>query len=175
MSFSRKRLPVGQPTKPRRPDIGGRLRQRAPGPMAMLGVGALFAASAGGVLTGGSAHAASTTTPTFQDGVLTIDGDAFSNSLTVGRTAGGVITLNGVVVLGGQATVDNVDIIGMDGGAGNDTLRIDESNGAMPPAKMVGGLGNDELAGGSSADILDGADGADAISGKAGADTIDGG
>jgi Ca2+-binding RTX toxin-like protein len=139
----------------------------------MLGVGVLVASSAATVLFGGSAHAATTTT--FTDGVLSINGDAVSNSLNVGRTADGVITLNGVIVLDGQATVDNVDIIGMDGGAGNDTLRIDESNGTMPPAKLVGGVGNDQLTGGSGDDIIDGADGADSILGNAGDDIIDGG
>jgi len=95
---------------------------------------------------------------TFADGVLTIDGDTASNSLNVSSTGAGLITLNGVVVLGGQATLGNVEVIAMDGGAGNDTLRIDETNGTMPSAKLVGGPGNDKLTGGSRADIIDGAD-----------------
>jgi Ca2+-binding RTX toxin-like protein len=138
----------------------------------MLGIGALVTASVGTVLTTGTAHAASTVT--FADGVLSIKGDAGSNSLTVSRNDAGAITLNGLAVLDGQATVDNVQIIGMDGGEGNDTLRIDETNGAMPPGKFAGGPGNDHLVGGSRDDILDGAEGGDRIEGGAGADRIDG-
>ena len=139
----------------------------------MLGIGALATASVGTVLTAGTANAAGTVT--FTDGVLSIQGDAGANSLTVGRNVAGAITLNGLVVLDGQATVDNVQVIGMDGGAGNDTLRIDETNGAMPAGKLVGGPGNDQLVGGSRDDILDGTDGGDRIDGGAGNDRIDGG
>jgi hypothetical protein len=105
------------------------------------------------VLTTGPAHAASSVT--FADGVLSIQGDAASNSLNVGSTAVGVITLNGVAVLDGQATVDNVQILGMDGGEGNDTLRIDASIPAKVAGKLVGGPGNDTLIGGSGDDIVD--------------------
>ena len=123
-------------------------RRRRGSTAAMVGVGALVGLSTLNVLTAGAAHAASTVT--FADGVLTIDGDNASNSLNVSSTGAGLITLNGVVVLGGQATLGNVEVIAMDGGAGNDTLRIDETNGTMPSAKLVGGPGNDKLTGGSA-------------------------
>lgn len=150
-------------------------RRRSPVSGWLLGVGAVVAASAATIVAVGPVAAAPTPAPTFEDGVLTINGDSASNSLNVGRTMAGAITVNGVVILGGQATVDNVAVIGMDGGEGNDTLRIDETNGPMPPAKLVGGVGNDKLTGGSADDIIDGADGADSIDGGAGGDRIDGG
>jgi Ca2+-binding RTX toxin-like protein len=139
----------------------------------MLSVAGLVAVLFATVPLGGAAHALSA--PAFEDGVLTINGDATRNGFTVGRTVSGVLTLNGAPVLNGQVTVDNVAIIAMDAGAGNDTLRIDNTNGAMPPAKLAGGAGNDQIAGGSADDIIDGADGADTLDGGAGHDRIDGG
>lgn len=164
---------AGRPTARPHPAVDKQIKQRTPLPMSILGVGALLAALATSVLIAEPANAA--TTVTLEDRVLSITGDAASNSLSVGRTPDGVITLNGTIVLNGQATVGNVDIIGMDGGEGNDTLRIDETNGSMPAAKLVGGIGNDRITGGSGDDIIDGGEGADSIDGGAGADRIDGG
>jgi hypothetical protein len=139
----------------------------------MLGVGGLVTALFATVPFGETAHALSA--PVFEDGVLTINGDATRNGFTVGRTISGVLTLNGTPVLNGQVTVDNVAIIAMDAGEGNDTLRIDNTNGALPPAKLVGGAGNDQITGGSADDIIDGGDGGDTVDGGAGNDRIDGG
>jgi Ca2+-binding RTX toxin-like protein len=162
---------AGRPTARPRPAVHKQIKQRTPLPMSILGVGALLAALATSVLMTEPANAA--TTVTLEDRVLSITGDAASNSLSVGRRPDGIITLNGAIVLNGQATVGNVDIIGMDGGEGNDTLRIDETNGSMPAAKLVGGIGNDRITGGSGDDIIDGGEGADSIDGGAGADRID--
>lgn len=92
--------------------------------------------------------------------------------MTVGRTAAGAITLNGAEVLGGTATTATVSDIVMDGGAGNDTLRLDETNGAMPRIKFLGGEGNDQLFGGSGADSLLGGPGADTLVGNGGGDNL---
>ena len=62
----------------------------------------------------------------------------------------------------------------VDGGAGNDAIRIDESNGVFDdtiPTTLAGGNGNDTLAGGSGAEMLLGGPGNDSIDGNRGADT----
>jgi Ca2+-binding RTX toxin-like protein len=136
----------------------------------LLAASAAAAALGTTVLVAGPAAAA--TTVTLDGAVLTINGDAAANSLTVGRTVAGAITLNGAVVLGGTATTANVSDIVMDGGAGNDTLRLDEAGGAMPRIEFHGGDGNDQLFGGSKADSLLGGPGADTIVGNGGDDNL---
>jgi hypothetical protein len=76
-------------------------------------------------------------TISFEKGVLKVVGDAGNNSFTVGRTPAGVITLNGAQVVGGAATVSNVSVVHLEGGAGNDTLRFDEANGPMPKGEIA--------------------------------------
>jgi Ca2+-binding RTX toxin-like protein len=68
----------------------------------------------------------------------------------------------------------NIMRIVVDGGAGNDAIRIDESNGIFEdtiPTTLAGGSGNDTLAGGSGAETLLGGRGSDSIDGNRGADT----
>jgi RTX calcium-binding nonapeptide repeat (4 copies) len=62
----------------------------------------------------------------------------------------------------------------VDGGSGNDAIRVDESNGVFEdtiPTTLAGGSGNDTLAGGSGAETLLGGRGNDSIDGNRGADT----
>jgi hypothetical protein len=62
----------------------------------------------------------------------------------------------------------------VDGGAGSDAIRIDESNGVFDdtiPTTLAGGSGNDTLTGGSGAEMLLGGRGNDSIDGNRGADT----
>ncbi|HKC20896.1 MAG TPA: hypothetical protein VKB64_00165 [Gaiellaceae bacterium] len=62
----------------------------------------------------------------------------------------------------------------VDGGAGSDAIRIDESNGVFEdtiPTTLAGGSGNDTLSGGSGAEMLLGGSGDDSIDGNRGADT----
>lgn len=110
-------------------------------------------------------------------GVLTVTGDAQDNTLTVARDAAGNINVNGgaIAIQGGTATVANVTQIQMFGLGGNDTLALDETNGALPKANMFGGDGNDTLIGGSGADQLFGQDGNDTLLGKGGDDLLFGG
>jgi Ca2+-binding RTX toxin-like protein len=136
---------------------------------AVVAAGATVGALCGSMLIAGPATAA---TPKHEGPLLTITGDSTNDSLTVGRTPAGVLTLNGTPVLGGTATTSNVLDIVMDGGAGNDTLRVDESNGAMPRLEFHGGAGNDQLVGGSRADSLFGGPDADALVGNGGDDNL---
>jgi Ca2+-binding RTX toxin-like protein len=62
----------------------------------------------------------------------------------------------------------------VDGGAGSDSIRIDEANGVFEdtiPTTLAGGSGNDTLSGGSGAEMLLGGSGNDSIDGNRGADT----
>jgi Ca2+-binding RTX toxin-like protein len=110
-------------------------------------------------------------------GVLTVLGDALDNTITVSRNAAGTLLVNGgaVPVTGGTPTVANTSLIQMFGLAGNDTLSLDETNGALPRANLFGGAGNDTLTGGSGADMLFGQAGNDTLLGKGGADLLFGG
>src|SRR4051812_17309489 len=80
-------------------------------------------------------------------GTLTVFGDAQNNTIDVSRDAAGKILVNGgaVAVVGGTATVANTSRITVLGLGGDDTLRLVETNGALPAANLFGGAGNDVL------------------------------
>jgi Ca2+-binding RTX toxin-like protein len=77
--------------------------------------------------------------------------------------------------VGGKATVGNTTKIQGFGLDGNDTIALDETNGALPAADLFGGAGNDTLTGGSGADELFGQSGDDTLLGKGGDDLLFGG
>jgi Ca2+-binding RTX toxin-like protein len=110
-------------------------------------------------------------------GTLAVFGDSADNAIAIDRDSLGVIRVNGEVPLaggipGGFPTVFNTRSISVFGLGGNDTLRLDETNGPLPGAQMFGGSGNDTLTGGSGADALHGQDGNDLLSGGAGSDFL---
>ncbi len=110
-------------------------------------------------------------------GVLTVTGDALDNNIVVSRNAAGAILVNGgaVAVRGGTPTVANTSLISVFGLAGNDSLSLSETNGALPRANLFGGDGNDVATGGSGADFLFGQGGNDTLLGKGGSDLLFGG
>jgi Ca2+-binding RTX toxin-like protein len=110
-------------------------------------------------------------------GLLTETGDDLDNTITTSRNAAGTILVNGgaVPVQGGQPTVANTGLIQAFGRGGNDTIMLDETNGALPAAQLFGGDGNDVLTGGSGADQLSGDSGNDVLLGKGGNDILHGG
>ena len=67
-------------------------------------------------------------------GVLTVFGDSLNNAITFSRDAAGTILVNGgaVPIVGGTATVANTTLIQAFGQGGNDTITLDEANGALP-------------------------------------------
>ncbi|MCE9526782.1 MAG: hypothetical protein K8R36_12095, partial [Planctomycetales bacterium] len=113
----------------------------------------------------------------FSGGVLTVIGDAANNTIEVSRNAAGNLLINGgaVSIKQGNPTVANTKLISIFGGAGNDTISLNETNGALPKANLFGGVGNDTLTGGSAADQLFGQAGNDTLLGKGGIDLLFGG
>src|SRR4030095_8902020 len=89
-------------------------------------------------------------------GLLNTIGDALNNTITFSPNAAGNILINGgaVPVLGGQPSVANTSLMQGFGLGGNDTLALNEANGALPAAQLFGGAGNDVLIGGSGAGLL---------------------
>ena len=110
-------------------------------------------------------------------GLLSVFGDQHNNTITTSRNAAGQILINGgaVSIDGGNATVANTTEIDLFGQGGDDTIALDEANGALPSAHLFGGDGNDVLTGGSSADLLFGQSGNDTLLGKGGDDQLFGG
>ena len=127
----------------------------------------------------GSPAANAAVVSTFNPGLgsLSVLGDAAADEIVISRDQLGVISVNGKVPLaggtpGGFPTVFNTQTITLFGVAGNDSLRIDETNGRLPGAQMFGGPGNDTVRGGSGADTLQGQDGNDHLEGGAGEDFV---
>jgi Ca2+-binding RTX toxin-like protein len=110
-------------------------------------------------------------------GLLMINGDSLNNTIVVSRDAAGKILINNgaVAVKGGTPTVVNTTTIEVFGLDGNDTVTLNEANGALPSALLFGGNGNDTLTGGSGADELFGQAGNDTLLGKGGNDFLFGG
>ena len=114
--------------------------------------------------------------PKLKDGLLTIEGKKSDDELVLRLRAGdpGVLELD----VGGDGSADfafaraEVARIGVDAGAGDDVVRIDESNGVFGdiPMTIDGGAGADTLAGGSGAELLLGGEGNDTIDGNKGND-----
>ncbi len=101
---------------------------------------------------------------------LAILGDNSNNVISVGRnSAGGLVINNGAVRISG-ASNSNPSRISIFGFGGNDTLTIDETNGKMPQAFLIGGSGDDTLIGGSGIDFLFGESGNDRVDGNGGND-----
>ncbi len=129
-------------------------------------------------LTTGVAHADTPAgvTAAFNTGVLTVRGDALDNTIVLSRDAAGAILVNGgSVPIAGSANVANTTVMIAVGGAGNDTIALDEANGALPRSILVGGDGNDVITGGSGGDVLAGQAGNDTLLGKGGTDLLFGG
>lgn len=71
-------------------------------------------------------------------GVFTVTGGNNDNAITVSRDAVGILRVNGgaVTITGGTPSVANTVRIDLFGRAGDDQLVLDESNGALPAARV---------------------------------------
>jgi Ca2+-binding RTX toxin-like protein len=116
-------------------------------------------------------------TGSFSSGILSTFGDSLDNTITISRNAAGQLLVNGgaVAVSGGTPTVANTSLIQVFGQGGNDTITLDQANGALPRANLFGGAGNDIITGGSGGDMLFGQSGNDTLLGKGGNDFLFGG
>jgi Ca2+-binding RTX toxin-like protein len=137
-------------------------------------VGIAFAV---GLFAATAVPASAAVTATFASGTLSVSGDSANNAITISRDAAGRILVNrgAIPVRGGTATVANTALIQVFGLAGNDTLTLNEANGALPAAHLFGGGDNDVLTGGSGDDQLFGQTGTDTLLGKGGFDLLFGG
>ena len=72
-------------------------------------------------------------------GLLSVFGDNLDDTIVMSRDAAGQILVNGgaVPIAGGQATVANTALIQVFGQGGNDTITLDESNGALARCPTV--------------------------------------
>jgi Ca2+-binding RTX toxin-like protein len=152
-----------------------------------------LAASGLAALTLATPAGAATTAVKLPDSsTLTVFGDNRNNTIVLSRDVAGRIFVNGgaVVVHGSKPTVNNVKQIRILAGGGDDTVSLDETNGALPRADIFGGTGNDRITGSSGLDrlfggagndvliggrgdeLLAGGDGSDFVDGNQGADTV---
>src|SRR6266496_293538 len=115
--------------------------------------------------------------PKLKHGVLTIEGTDASDRIALRLQAGYPGVLQVDVGDDGSADFsferDRIAKIAVDGRAGDDLVRIDESNGVFTdsiPTTIAGGDGNDTIAGGNGSETLLGGDGNDSIDGNGGND-----
>ncbi len=137
----------------------------------------LLGGSAGTVLDGGTGNNVLIPGGAPAPGaVLSVSADNANNNLTFSRDAAGrILVNNGAIATQGNPTVANTNLIQAFGQGGNDTIALDETNGALPAANLFGGDGNDILTGGSGNDMLFGQAGNDVLLGKGGNDFLFGG
>jgi Ca2+-binding RTX toxin-like protein len=124
------------------------------------------------------AAAAPTVKATVTDGTLRISGSPRADKIALRLSALDANQLQ--VDVGDDGSADKTfDIttlraIDVEAGNGNDTVRIDEVNGAFttrPATRIDGGNGDDTLIGGSGNEIFVGGRGRDLVDGNGGADT----
>ena len=164
---------------------------------ALLGISALVAAAALGGTAGPAAahgshghkaasyqgrHEAALGIARLYDGLLAVEGTNADDRIALRVQAGNPAILQ--VDLGddgsGEFSIPRAEVarISLDGGNGDDSLRIDESNGVFTdtiPTTIHGGNGNDRIVGGAGAITLQGDNGDDVLIGGSGVETLIGG
>jgi Ca2+-binding RTX toxin-like protein len=142
---------------------------------ASIGASALALA----VLAGGASPAAAATVRAkVIDGTLRISGGAFADHITLRLSALDRTELQVDVGDDGSAdftfNLNTFNAIDVNAGGGDDTVRIDDANGAFTtskPTRIDGQRGDDTLLGGSGDEVLVGGRGNDRVDGNGGADT----
>jgi Ca2+-binding RTX toxin-like protein len=153
------------------------VRRFRPGLVA-VGVAVVAVAAIGAGAGQAASHGyAKRVSATLYNGTLSVSGTQARNKIALRLKArdAGVLEVDA----GDDGSADfsfaraNVARIVVNGRAGNDSIRIDESNGVFTdkmPTTLSGGAGNDTLAGGSGDERLLGGAGNDTIDGNRGAD-----
>ena len=143
---------------------------------------ALIGASATALLVLAVAAAPAAASPTVRakvaDGTLRISGGPFADQIALRLSA--LVRNQLQVDIGNDGTADETfdlntfDAIDVQAGGGDDTVRIDDINGAFTttkPTRVDGGNGADTLIGGSGAETFVGGNGNDLVDGNGGNDT----
>ena len=143
-----------------------------------LSLGLAAAAVAAFGISNGAAASAHRVSASVNYGTLMVRGTKASDRIALRLKAGDSSVIEVDAGVGGSADFSfaraGIARIVVDGRAGNDTIRIDESNGVFDdttPTILAGGDGNDTISGGSGAEMLLGGRGNDSIDGNRGADT----
>jgi Ca2+-binding RTX toxin-like protein len=163
-------------------DVNTRRKSRLTLAIALV-VAAGIAAAAGNTAHAGRAAKASHRTdtrfkrPHLVHGLLTIQGTEGNDKIALRLRAGDPGTLE--IDVGDDGSADfsfersRIAAILVAAGAGDDTVRIDDSQGAFTdtiPTTIDGGPGNDTLSGGAGGETLLGGDGNDVVDGNGGND-----
>jgi Ca2+-binding RTX toxin-like protein len=140
---------------------------------------ALAVAGAGlaAALTFAADPALAASTAQVSNGTLQVTGTGASDALALRLAPGDPQTLQ--VDVGDDGTPDfafdraRFTAVNVQGGGGDDSLRIDQVNGTFTDEAVTldGGAGNDTLTGGDGADVLIGGSGNDIVDGRRGNDT----
>jgi Ca2+-binding RTX toxin-like protein len=139
--------------------------------------GLAIAVAVGAGIAAAQANAAQPVRAHLRHDLLAVEGTKASDKIALRLAAGDPGFLQ--VDVGDDGKPDfsferaKIAAIAVDARAGDDLVRIDESNGAVNadiPTTIVGGDGNDTIAGGSGAELLFGGGGNDAIDGNGGND-----
>jgi Ca2+-binding RTX toxin-like protein len=122
-------------------------------------------------------HAAQFKQPRLSHGVLIVEGTRAADKIALRLESGQAAVLQ--VDVGDDGSADfsfdrsKIAKIAVNARAGDDTVRIDEGNGAFTdaiPTAIAGGAGNDTIAGGKGVETLLGGSGNDSIDGNGGND-----
>jgi predicted lipoprotein with Yx(FWY)xxD motif len=139
--------------------------------------GRWYAVSAAGSAVVKSAASSHRVHARLSHGLLTVEGTDAGNRIALRLKTGSPDILQ--VDVGDNGSADfsfkrrRIARIAVNSQAGDDLVRIDESNGIFTdsiPTRLDGGAGNDTLSGGSGAEMLLGGDGNDTIDGNKGND-----
>ena len=145
--------------------------------LAASAVAAVVAGAAGITAGQGSAAPHQFKDPTLENGVLTVEGTNAGDRIALRLQAGqpGILQVD----VGDDGSADfsfqrwEISKIVVDAGNGDDSVRIDESNGVFGdtiPTTIDGGNGNDRLVGGAGDETVLGGNGNDSIDGNKGND-----
>jgi len=104
-------------------------------------------------------------TASLVDGALSVDGTPGPDVIEVGRTGRDLTVFSAGTPIG-RFPENQVELIEIDGGDGDDTLRVFTN--VTISASMFGGPGNDRIFGGAASDALNGGPGQDALQGNQG-------
>jgi Ca2+-binding RTX toxin-like protein len=156
---------------------GSRARGLASAIVAAAAVAGVFGMLAGPADAARAHKASHFNHPRLKHGVLTVRGTRADDRIALRLKAGDPATLQVDLDDDGSAEFQfrraDIDRIVVKARAGDDFVRMDESNGAFTdtiPATLDGGRGDDQISGGKGAETLLGGDGNDTIDGNQGND-----